>query len=84
LTLLVPNSKAHSNCNKRHRGYFNTLILSTKDSIQQWFCAAALLVSTVITRGFWSKLLSGDSAVEWLLAMSLAVALICFRVRFEE
>ena len=62
-----------------------TLIHNRTRYRQSWLPGAALLlVSTVSTSGFRSKLLSVDSAVEWLLAMSLAVALIRFRVRFEE
>ena len=62
-----------------------TLIFNRTRYRQAWLPGAALLlVSTVSTSGFWSKLLSVDSAVEWLLAISLAVALVRFRVRFEE
>ena len=62
-----------------------TLIFTRTRYRQAWLPGAALLlVSTVSTSGFWSKLLSVDSAVEWLLAISLAVALVRFRVRFEE
>jgi len=62
-----------------------TLIHNRTRYRQTWLPGAALLlVSTVSTSGFWSKLLSVGSAVEWLLAISLAVALVRFRVRFEE
>jgi hypothetical protein len=62
-----------------------TLIHNRTRYRQAWLPGAALLlVSAVSTPGFWSKLLSVDSAVEWLLAISLAVALVRFRVRFEE
>jgi len=62
-----------------------TLIHNRTRYRQTWLPGAALLlVSTVSTSGFWSKLLSVDSAVEWILGISLAVTLICFRVRLEE
>ena len=62
-----------------------TLIHNRTRYRQSWLPGAALLlVSTASTSGFWSELLSVDSAVEWLLAISLAVALVRFRVRFEE
>ncbi len=62
-----------------------TLIHNRTRYRQTWLPGAALLlVSALSTPGFWSKLLSVDSTVEWLLAISLAVALIFFRVRLEE
>ena len=62
-----------------------TLIHNRTRNRQAWLPGAALLlVSVVSTPEFWLKLPSVESTVAWLLAISLAVALICFRVRFEE
>ena len=62
-----------------------TLIHNRTRYRQTWLPGAALLlVSAVSTDGFWSKLLSADSAVEWVLGVGLALALIYFRVRLEE
>lgn len=61
-----------------------TLIHNRTRYRQAWLPGAALLlVSAASAPGFWSKLLSVESATAWLVGIGLAVALIRLRVRPE-
>lgn len=52
---------------------------------QAWLPGAALiLIAAVSEPGFWSILLSTGSITKWLVAVALAVALVCFRTRSER
>jgi len=52
---------------------------------QAWLPGATLMfISAVSEPGFWPILLSTGSTTQWLAAIALAIALVCFRTRSER